>query len=235
MPVQHDKIKVEIGLLKKKNYKFVDIMFILIHVIFAYDYGFFIYQSRNMKMLTKICTVVFGLIINLVFLIFILNKITLHQELIFILFIVNHFAHILILTYFDKYTFCNFLKDLEVIDLLLDINSDSYGVGLKIALSIILSLVYKLIQTILYCVKSHIYCLNPMILQILCFITLLAHDIPLIVTFFTYHAVHFRLKKITSFIENKTRNILEYHHIYKALAHTTEKIKISFDIMVSMT
>lgn len=235
MPIQRNKIKVTIGHIRKKKKKFTNTFFILILIIFAYDYGFVTDQSLNMKIFTKISTVVYGLTLNFVFLIYFLIKMTPLQAFGYILNHVHHLAHILILTYFNKDTFYNFLKDLEMIDLLLDINSDSYGVGLKIALWLVLTLVNNIILTILYCAKSHKYCLNPMIIQILFFITILAYYTPLIVSFFTYREVHFRLKKITSFIENKSRNILKYQNVYKGLVDTTEKIKISFDIMVSMS
>lgn len=158
--------------------------FKLIHIIFAYDYGFGTYQSRKLKIRTKICTVVYGLIINLALLVVILIKINPIQAFIYFLYIVHHLAHVLILIYFDKDTFCKFLKDLEVIDILLEINSESYGMGFKIAFSLILCLVYKLIVTIIYCTNSNKYCLKPLVLQILCITTLQAHDIPLVVTFF---------------------------------------------------
>lgn len=235
MPVQHDKIKVTIGQIRKKEKKFIDKFFILIHIIFGYDYGFFTYQSRNMKILTRIYTVVYGFIINLIHLIYILIKMNPLRGFGYILNLIHHLAHILILLHFDKDTFCIFLKDLEIIDLLLNINRNSYGVGLKIAVSIMFTLAYNIILTILYCAKSHKYCLNPMIMQILCFIPIMACYIPLIVTFFMYREVHFRLKKITSCIENLSQNILGYQNVYKALVDTTEKIKKSFDVMVRMS
>lgn len=235
MPLQRNKIRVTIGFLKKKKTKFIDIFFKLIHIIFAYDYGFFIYESRNMKILTKIFTVAHGLFINLVNLTFIYITLPPLHAFAGTLNVIVHLVNVLILIYFDKNTFCNFLKDLEVIDFFLDSNHDSDAMGLKIAFSLMVGLGYKIILTILYCVNSHKYCLKPMVMQIWFFIPLLAYDIPLIVTFFTYHAVRFRLKKIINFVENKSPNILQYHHIYKALVDTIERIKISFDIMVSVS
>lgn len=122
--------------------------------------------------------VLYILTINLVLFIFIVINMMPLQAFLYILSLV----HVLILIYFDKDTFYKFLKDLEVIDLLLDI--DCYCIGFNNAFSLMLSLVCKIIQTVLYCTKSHKFCLNPMVMQLLFFITLLAPDIPLIMTFF---------------------------------------------------
>lgn len=146
---------------------------------------------------------------------------------------VNHFVNVLILTLLNSAgTFYSLRSELLLIDSKLILVYNSYAIEFRTIITTLLFLLFKIILTTFYCAFTPLYCVRPLAMQAIHFIPTTASDLPLIMYYFIFRAVHFRLKIMTVRLTNDTMDFVKYKSIYKSLVIFTDKIKKSFDVMV---
>lgn len=217
----------------KKN--IIQFFFFFVHVVLCLDFGFHYNRSRKLRFTFKLFSLIQCIIINSITLIYFANKYGLLLGFLMLFASVNHCVHVLILTFLNSsHTFYRLQSDLLAVDSKLIIIFNSYSIEFRTIVTTLLFLLLKIIMSIVYCEFSPENCIRPFIFQALYFVQMTAFDVPLIMYYFTLRAVHFRLKIMTERLTNGDMNIVKCRSIYKSLVAFTDKIKKSFDGMVSV-
>lgn len=216
----------------KKN--IIKLFFIFVHVVLCLDFGFYYNRSRKLRFTFKLFSFIQCIIVNSITLIFFVNKYGLLIAFLQFFGTVNHCAHVLILTFLNKSgTFYRLQNGLLAIDSeLIIFNSPS--IEFETVLTTLFFVLFKIINSIVYCTFSQIYCLRPYVFQALYLVQVTAFDVPLVMYYFILRAVHLRLKIMTERLTKGDMNIVKCRRIYKSLVIFTDKIKKSFDVMVSI-
>lgn len=215
----------------KKN--IIYIFFIFIHVVLCLDFGFYYHRSRKVRFTVKLFSFIQCFVINSIIFVSFANYGTLLAVLQFFAG-VNHCAFVLILTFLNPAdTICSLRSDLLLIDSKIIIIFNSYTIEFRTILTTLLFLLLKIIMTFVYCELS-VYCIRPLVMSVLYFVQITAFDLPLLMYYFIFRSVHFRLKIITERFTNGDMDIVKCKSVYKSLVIFMDKIKKPFDCMVSI-
>lgn len=218
-----------ITVIPKKNKLF----FIFIQIFFGLDFGYIVYKSKKNKFLVKLTTflvsVCYGIvIISMLFEIGDNFYLTWGFKFFF-----EYYLYIFILIFTsDDRTFYFYQIQLQQFDNKVGVPTSSFKLANKMMFYIFFLFSFNVLVIFLYYGYSDDYELQ-MYLQLLFFIPLLTYDIPIMILFFVYLSMFYRLERLKILIENRKSSIHSLLQHYRFLVDSIEKVMKSFTYIVS--
>lgn len=211
-------------------------VFVMFHIVFALDFGFIKFKSRKINALIKLVsfaqsTALFLLITTSFFH---PNHRGIHTYTAFFLDVLVYYVFTFTLMV-AKNKFRDYQMELNSFDAEIKIVSTTYRIENKIIISFIILVLYRIVMLLLYVNFSHAYTKLPMYIQsIYYYFTLVGFDSVLIVYTFVFYSGYQRLKNFTCFVKNDGADVTSCQYLYKSLTDMIERVKKSFDVVVSM-
>lgn len=151
----------------------------------------------------------------------------------YMIYIVEFVVVILTLLFSKKTSFVDFYKDLLSIDAEMS-KVNTYKPELIMIIGIALSVLYRCLLSMIYCVFFDDYCISPMPALVLFDLGLLGSDTFLIVYFTIYYSLYCRIKHFTKLMKSGNSNVVSYHFLYKSIADVYDKVKVLYNPLVRM-
>lgn len=211
--------------------KLNDFFFFFLQVFYSLDFGFFEYTSFKNKLVVNLLSFIQCIFVCIICLFCIVYSLEQSMAIASSLTTFDYFLQVLFLYLNKKDTFFYLQHVLNSIDIELGINK-SYKKENQMFLVYLIAVLCKCILTVIYCAYSHKYCMKPTFTQIIFFIPLTGFDVPQIIHYFVFYSVYRRMKDFKKYV-GESDNVVKCQYIYKTLINSTEKVKESFDILVS--
>lgn len=215
--------------------KKLKMFFYCVQTLFSLDFGFVSYKSNKQKFFIKLSTAFVSLSISVLTFILIVFAFVQYEFIPwFIKDTIQYFVQVCVLLFTPKSaSFCSYLKHLHYIDTRLGVNSYSYRLDIKIISACIATSLFKILVPTIYCLffyacDESIYTSNLPFL-----IPYISMEYPLITYFFVFDASCFRLIILRKVLKKKRFGVKYFQRFYMLLIDSTEKIKNTFDIIVS--
>lgn len=218
---------------KSKYSSFVTIFYKTVHIIIAFDFGFFdhVHESNTKRVIWKFVTTVHGF-----FMMFFFIKLVKTDSVLRILWGTFHLAHyfvnvLILATISPKKTFCQMQHDLVSIDKYLDARDTTSNTDKKLLFTFLINFVYNITNKIFFCLESN-SCIDRKIQSaILAILKMFLEVVPITCAYFFY-SIYCRLVKLTKIIENENRDTVSLHRLYQSIAQLTEFYKCMLDPLV---
>lgn len=216
--------------------KTLKIFFIVLQMIFSYDFGFITYKSKSQRLIIIIGSGILQFTLEIFWAVLLWTQsIGWYGVTWFTMNLFQIYASIVILLMIpEKNNFRKFLEHLLWMDSEINANCASCSVDFKIMLVFLLSFLSKMLLSAIFCSNSD-SCLNAYS-RVVLMTTLLttSADIPITIYFFVFYAARLRLVALTKFVSEETFNVKDAHILYKSLIDRVENLKWSFNIIVSI-
>lgn len=214
--------------------KTLEMFFIIIQIIFSFDFGFIRYKSRRHKLTVKLITAVLSACLGIVLLIAIAIQ---NEGLGYIIWYsldiyLNYVYVIMLLIIPEQNTFYTFLKFLRSVNLKINGDTSTYYLEFKIIAVCIAIAMYKIFISIFYCVFFG-GCIKSLLVQIIYLIPLISLEIPSVIHYFVFHAIYLKLVAMRKIMNNDNFKPKQVQFSYKSLHDSLDKIKKAFDPIVS--
>lgn len=215
--------------------KKLKLFFYCVQILFSLDFGFVSYKSNRQNFFIKLSTAFVGLSISVLSFILIIFAFVQYEFIPwFIKDSIQYFVQVCVLLFTPKSaSFFSYLKKLHYIDTKLGVDSYSYRLDIKIISACVATSLFKILVSSIYCLffyvcNKSIYTSNLPIL-----IPYISLEYPLITYFFVFDASCFRLIILRKVLKKKRFGAKYFQRLYMLLIDSTEKIKNTFDIIVS--
>lgn len=209
-----------------KNLK---IFFLILRTVFMLDYGYK-FESNNVNIAVKYFILVVSSLCAFLLVFARVFELYRFSELYCYLYTIEYLLNIYILLLCDqKKSFYAFIEQLYLIDFELNLQKcNKTEIALACYVTLIL-LIHTTLNGIYY------YLQRPKMLVEFGVVCVLAVGIffSLVLSFYMFYLVYWRLRKINEVVKNNCSNIALYQHLYKFLIDSTEKSKEVFDYLVS--
>lgn len=228
-------LEIDVSTLEAEmKYRNIDCFFIILHIVFGLDFGYFKRRSPRSKLTVKFITLSYCFSVSLAVSIYLLlNYDTRFFVKLYVFYVlIQNIYNVVVLTFSVDHSFYNFQKTLLLIDSKL-LTVDSFNIENKVIISCCLYYIVSVIWSLLYCLRYPEECVQPFV-NIGVFLRLLSFNTVLIVCFFVFYSVYLRMKVFLDFVKNSGgATILECLNIYKSILDAVEEIKKTFDILVT--
>lgn len=209
------------------------IVYQIIHILFALDFGFLKHKSP----LARYALNCFSFFKCVVISVATTNQIYAHEGGIATSFFLTYLTQYMICASILAFlkpntTFCNLHSELRQIDAKLKVNDSLYHLEFKILLSLFLCFAYRIIFTLCFCKFSN-RCVQPYWASVVFFFIFICIEICLICYTYIFYSVNCRLEKLLFILTTTDSNFAFFQHIYKSVVDITERYKAAFDPVVS--
>lgn len=218
---------------KQKCMRRMNILFIFLQVVLSLDFGFVKYKSSNHKTIIKVVTLAQCLCISVTCITCFFIYMNRSQAIWYSVFCFEYVSYVVVLIFSNsEKSFFVLQNDLNSLDSVIGVNSISYNLDVSMIASCLIIAIFRMGLAFVYCAIYPEFCVLIPFVKIIYFIPLFCVDIVLVIYFFTFYSIYRRLKKFTDFVKN-TSDVTCCHYIYKSIVDFTEKVKETFDAVVS--
>lgn len=207
-------------------------LFIFFRVVFALNFGFTQFQSSRLKRTDKLLSFIQASVLFVTFTyLFFYSHSNPYSTWYFLDVAIYYIFAIILLA--SKNSYHDFQLDLYAFDSEIGMDSSKYKVEHKMFLACFILFIFKCSLFASYCVYYQNYCNFPVWIMCGYFIAMLGVNIVILSYAFLFQSVHYRMKKFMSFVKNDNTDVVSCHYLYKTLVEVTEKMKKSYDLVVS--
>lgn len=209
-------------------------LFTLFHVVLALDFGFIQFKSSRMKKVFKFVTFSQSSILALVLCYGFMSS---SPDAISAWYFLDAFLFYIytIVALKTKDSYYDFQLDLHSFDTEIEADSDSYNAHFALLIWFLAVLTFRICVTLTYCYATDVrYCQFPLLVQWGYNLAMLGLNVVMAIYAFVFHSVYYRIKKFTSYVEKENIDVVSCNYLYKNIAEITERMKKTFDIVVSI-
>lgn len=207
-------------------------LFIIVHVVFALDFGFLQFESQSVKKLMKFFTLTQATVLFFIVTYLFFYAYPNTYSIWYFMDAMIYYIFVIIIS-FSKNSYHDFQNDLHAFDREIEVYSN-FNVEYKIFVAFLLVLGFRCTLSASYCLYYVEYCVYPVQALSVYFVAMLGLNFVLITYAFLFQSVYYRMKNFTSFVKNVNTDVVSCHYLYKSLVEITVKAKKTFDIVVSI-
>lgn len=196
------------------------ITFLILHFVCFLDYGFIKYKSYKLKLTIKLLSFLFYVCLSLVC----MYCFYLSESLWFSSFWIRYTLFILILfCSSSRRSFYKLQKDLLLIDVAMGVDSSSTNIEIVILLSIIGSVGYSIIIHLVYMFFTKVESSTSVLIMYMIYSIII--DFPVLVSFFSFYSVYYRLRNLSAMVLKSSGRIVYHQRMYRSLINSIENVK----------